>query len=203
MNKLGRDPQEDATYKIWKLYAFQFQRKRIMKFSFFVPMFKLWPQGRYQFWSQGHHMNILGRGLQGDATYQISNLSLRLPVSEKRNLKMGFFVPMGRGQFLPQGHHMNKFGRVHKEMLYTKHQSSRPSSFREELWILPSLFLCSNLWPPGRGLFWLQGHHMNKLGRGPQGEAIYQISKLLAFQFQRRIILEFSSFVSMFQIVTS
>ena len=56
-------------------------------------------------------MNKLGRGSQGDTIYQISNL--RHPVSEKRNLKMGFFVPMvqlvipGAGPVLTQGHHMN------------------------------------------------------------------------------------------------
>ena len=40
MNKLGRDPQGDATYKMSNLYAFQFQRK-ILKIGFFVPMFQL------------------------------------------------------------------------------------------------------------------------------------------------------------------
>ena len=35
-----------------------------------------------------------------------------------------------------------------------------------------------------------------KFGRGSQGDAIYQISKLLAFQFQRRRILKFSFYVS-------
>ena len=43
---------------------------------------------------------------------------------------------------------------------------------------------------------------MNKLGRGPQGGAIYQISKVQAFQFHRRIILKFSFFVPMFQLLT-
>ena len=44
----------------------------------------------------------------------------------------------------------------------------------------------SNLWPPGRGQFWPQGHHMNNLGRGPLGDATYQISKLYAFYIRRR-----------------
>ena len=40
MNKLSRGLQGDATYKISRLYAFQFQSRRIMKFSLFVPMFQ-------------------------------------------------------------------------------------------------------------------------------------------------------------------
>ena len=40
MNKLGRGPLGDATYKISKLSAFQFQR-RIVKFVYFMPMFQL------------------------------------------------------------------------------------------------------------------------------------------------------------------
>ena len=48
-----------------------------------------------------------------------------------------------------------------------------------------------------------QGHHMNKLGRDQQGDAAYQISKLYAFQFQRRRILKMLKmgfFISMFQL---
>ena len=43
---------------------------------------------------------------------------------------------------------------------------------------------------------------MNKLGRGPQGDATYKISKLFTFQFQKRIVLKFAVFVSVFQHVT-
>ena len=75
--------------------------------------------------------------------------------------------------------------KVHKEMPNTKYQSSNPCSFREEeFWSWFSLFLCSNLWPLGRGQFWHHQHHMNKLGRGPQRGAKHQISKLYAFQFR-------------------
>ena len=42
------------------------------------------------------------------------------------------------------------------------------------------------------GQFLHQEHHMNKLGRGPLGDATCQISKLLAFPFQRRNIFNFS-----------
>ena len=37
----GVRPVRDATYQILKLYAIQFQRRRILKFSFFVPVLKL------------------------------------------------------------------------------------------------------------------------------------------------------------------
>ena len=108
----------------------------------------------------------------------------------------------GWGQFLPKEIIWIKLIKVHKEMLNTKYQSSNPSSFREEFWSWFSFFLCSNLWPPGQGQFWPHKHHMNKLGRGPQGYAKNQISKLYAFQFQRRRILEKEFFVPMFQLVT-
>ena len=32
------------------------------------------------------------------------------------------------------------------------------------------------MWPPGWGHFWPQGYTLNKLGRGPLGDAKYQIS---------------------------
>ena len=40
MNNLGRDPLGDARFQISKLCTFLFQRKKISKFSFFVPMFR-------------------------------------------------------------------------------------------------------------------------------------------------------------------
>ena len=55
--------------------------------------------------------------------------------------------------------------------------------------------------PMGRDQFSPLGHHMNKLGRVPQGYATHQISKPYAFQFKRKK-LKFAVFVSMFQLVT-
>ena len=43
---------------------------------------------------------------------------------------------------------------------------------------------------------------MNKLGRGLQGDATYQISNLYAIQFHRKKILKMGFFVPMFQLVT-
>ena len=69
--------------------------------------------------------------------------------------------PRGGSSFHPSGIIWIELIKVHKAMPHTKNQSSRPSRFREEqFWILPSLFLCSNLWPPGRanldprGIIW-------------------------------------------------
>ena len=113
------------------------------------------------------------------------------------------YDPQGGASFDPRGILWTNLVEVHKEMLHTKYQISTPSIFKEEkIWRWASLFLCSNLWPPGRGQFWPQGHHMNKLGRRHQGGAIYQVSKLQVFQFKRRRILKFSFFVPLFQLVT-
>ena len=128
MNKLCRGPQGDVTYHIWKL---QFQKRRILKFAFFVHMFKLVtnPQGNIR--------------------------TLHLPVLEKKNFEDGLLCsyvptcdPHDWPSFNPWGTIRTNLVEVHREMLYTKYQSSRPSSFKEEeFWNLLSLFLCSNLWP--------------------------------------------------------
>ena len=39
---------------------------------------------------------------------------------------------------------------------------------------------------PGAGPFLVTGHNLNKLGRGPLGDATYQIARLLALWFQTR-----------------
>ena len=75
-----------------------------------------------------------------------------------------------------------------------------PVSEKKNIWA--SLFLCSKLVIPGAGPVLTPGASMKKLGRGPQGDAIYQISKLWAFQFQGRRILKFSCFFLMFQHAT-
>ena len=65
---------EIRQYQISNLYAIQYQRRKILKMGFFVPMFQLVTPEQGQFWPQGHHINKLGRGHQGDAIYQISQL---------------------------------------------------------------------------------------------------------------------------------
>ena len=166
---------------IWKNFVEVYKKKLYTKYQIsspssfreefwnFLSLFlcsKLWPLGQGQSWPQKHHMNKLGRDPQWNAAYQISKLYTFQ--FQRRSLKMGFFVPMypivtpGQGLFWPQRHHMNKLSRVHKEMLYTKYQSFRPSNFKEEFWNFLSLFSCSNLWPPSGRAFWPQGHYMNK-----------------------------------------
>ena len=76
----------------------------------------------------------------------------------------------GWDQIWPQRNHMNKIDKGPQRD--AKYQSFNPSSFREEeFWSWFSLFLCSNLWPPVKSQFWPHKHHMNKLGRCPQGDA--------------------------------
>ena len=41
MSTIDKSLQGDATYQITKLYPFQFQRRRILKLVFFVPMFQI------------------------------------------------------------------------------------------------------------------------------------------------------------------
>ena len=103
--------------------------------------------------------------------------------------------PQDGASFDPRDIIWIQLGEVHKEMLHTENQSSTPFSFRgEEFWSWSSLFLYSNLWP--------KGHYVNKIDRGLQGDAKYQISKLYTFWFQRRRILKLVFFVHMFQLVT-
>ena len=41
VNKIDKGLQGDVTYQTSKLYLFQFQRRRILKLVFFVPVFQL------------------------------------------------------------------------------------------------------------------------------------------------------------------
>ena len=89
MNKLDKGLQGDATYQKSKLYPFQFQRSRILKLVFFVPMFQLGTPGvRDQFLPQRNHMNKIDQGQQRHTKYQISK-AIILPVSEKKNFEVG------------------------------------------------------------------------------------------------------------------
>ena len=72
--QIDKGLQGDATHQKSKLYPFQFQRRRILKLVFFVPMFQLVTPGWGQFWPQRNHMNKIDKGPQRDAKYQISKL---------------------------------------------------------------------------------------------------------------------------------
>ena len=118
--EIDKGPQRDAKYEISKLSFFQFQRRRILKLIFLVPMIQLvtnlWLPGRGQFWPHKHHINYLGRGPQGDANTKYQ--ALCISVQRRRILKMRFFLPMfklvtpqGWDQSWPQEHHVNKLSR--------------------------------------------------------------------------------------------
>ena len=62
-------------------------------------------------------------------------------------------------------------------ILHTKYQGSMPCGFRQEdffFHVAPYISLCK-IFDPRAGLFWPQGYNLNKLGRGPLGDATYQI----------------------------
>ena len=84
---------------------------------------------------------------------------------------------------------------VHKMMLHSKYESCLPSGFREEDFWRFSHFhpSCSDELKgmrPGGAQIWPKGLDMNKLGRGPQDDATYQIWKLLSIWFWRRWFLK-------------
>ena len=90
MNKLGRRPIGDATYQISKLYAFQYQRRRMFKSSFFVPMFQfVTPVTGPLLTTGASYGQILYRSLR---KLYIPNIkTLPLPVSEKKNFEVFLF----------------------------------------------------------------------------------------------------------------
>ena len=64
-------------------------------------------------------------------------------------------------------------------MLHTKYQGSGPYGFRQEDFFshFPYISLYRACDPRGPSHFWPQGYNL-KLGRGPLGDATYQISRL-------------------------
>ena len=63
-------------------------------------------------------------------------------------------------------------------MLHTKYQGSRPCGFRHDVFFshFPIKASVKHL-TQGPGNFWpCKGYNLNKLGRGPLGDATYQIS---------------------------
>ena len=71
-------------------------------------------------------------------------------------------------------------------MLLTKNQGSRPYGFQKDFsMFFPIYAIVKHVTPgagqflaPGRCHFWPQGYNLNKLGRGPLGDATHQISRL-------------------------
>ena len=46
--------------------------------------------------------------------------------------------------------------------------------------VFPYISLCKICDPRGEAVFWIKGHNLNKLVKGPLGDATYQISRLYA-----------------------
>ena len=64
-------------------------------------------------------------------------------------------------------------------MLHTKYQGYRPYGFRQEDFFMFSLYKpMLNMKLLGSGNYLPKEHNLNKLGRGPLGDATYQISRL-------------------------
>ena len=67
-------------------------------------------------------------------------------------------------------------------MLHTKYQGSMSFGFiqpetRRFFSCLPYKAYVKHV-TPGRARFWLKGHYLSKIGRGPLDDATYQISRL-------------------------
>ena len=159
-----------------------------MKFSYFVPMFNLWPPGWGLFWPQGHFMNKLGRDpLEMLHTkYQSSTPSSFR--DEKFWKQASLFICFKL--VIPWTGPVLTPGASYEQIWYRSTRRCYIPNIKA-LHLLVSekkifkLFLLwsyvSNLRPPGRCQFWPQGHHMNNLGRDLLGDATYQISKLYTF----------------------
>ena len=64
-------------------------------------------------------------------------------------------------------------------MPHTNDKGSKPYGFRPEDFfnVFPSISLCKTC-DRGRGHFWPHQYNLNKIGRGPLGDASYQIKAL-------------------------
>ena len=117
LNNLSRSPLDEATYHISNIWAFWFQSRRILKvFPMLVYVKHVGPWARPFLWPKDYNLNNLGRGLLGEAEYQISK-TLAFWLQSRRFLKV---FPMlvyvkhvgsGRGQLWPQGYNLNKLAR--------------------------------------------------------------------------------------------
>ena len=76
-----------------------FRQEDFFHVFLYKPLFNMRPPGRGHFGSQGHYLDQLGRGLLGDATYQIS--AQGLVVLNKKSLSCVPYNigPLVRGHF--------------------------------------------------------------------------------------------------------
>ena len=139
MIKLGKGLQGDATCQISKLYTFQFKRRRILNFAFFVPMLELTiPRAKLVFTQGGIKICI--------------------------NLV-----------------------EVHQEMLHAKYQSCMPSTFGEEDFLKIVLFLLFFAFLlPWQPELWMEFNSFHNFARPSPKEHPCQVSSRLAHRFRRR-----------------
>ena len=136
MNKLGRCPQGDAKNQISKLYTFQ--RKRILKMEFFVPMFQLVTPGLGP---------ILTLGASYEQTWKrstrrcyIPNIkALALTVWDKKIFKkflLHLYVKSENQQqmtnFLSRAIILSILVEGHYMMLHAKYESSSPNGLGQD-----------------------------------------------------------------------
>ena len=103
--------------------------------------------------------------------------------------------PPGRAHFWPHGHNLNKLG---SGLLgNSTYQISRPCGLRLEDFFIFSLYkYMQNMWPPWRSHFGLQGHNLNKLGKGLLDDASYQLLRLYALWFKTRRFFNVSTILA-------
>ena len=116
--------------------------------------------------------------------YFIPNIkALHFLVSEKKNFKVfllcsyvsNLWPPPGAGPVLTPGASYEQSWYRSTRRYYIQNIKALHFLVSEKK-NFKVFFLCSyvsNLWPPGWGQFWAQGHHINNLGRGPLGDATY------------------------------
>ena len=89
-------------------------------------------------------------------------------------------MTLGRGHFLLQGHNLNKLGRGQLgDGCYIPNIKALGLmvSDKKIFSCFSYIRLCKTC-DPGAGPFLAPGDNLNRLGRGPLGDATYQISKL-------------------------
>ena len=93
-------------------------------------------------------------------------------------------LTQGRGHFWPQSNNLNNLGRDPLGEALYQISNSQAFWFQIRRFLKVSLYKYVkhvSLWAS-----WPQGNNLNNLGRGPLGEAMYQISNAQAFSFQIR-----------------
>ena len=124
MIKLGTGPLGHATYQISNLYAIQFQRKLILKFPFFVNIFKIVIPRTAPVFTTGHHMKKLDGCPIEDATSKIPNLLLL----EKKIFKdFAIFF-----SFCCHGNHSKGWNSILLTSLKELHPNNIPDKFHQD-----------------------------------------------------------------------